>query len=473
MNLCCMKGKISNNIFINSAPEGDSLEVYVMEEIGDNWWTGGGVTKQSILNEIKGKKIKDIVLNISSPGGNVDDALAIKDMLIATGAPITAKVSGLTASAATIIMMCAGTIEMSDDSMILIHCASTWGGGNKGDLRKTADTLEMIDNVIAGLYAKKSGKDVAVCVAEMEKDQWMTAAQAKDFGIVDNVTASTPISNSMKLVIKNAVATKLITLPDGYKIDEENQIQNNDMTEKAATSMFNKFLNLLENAGIKLASDKKDVDANKVVKDITKDFKAAAEKILAEENPQPIVNAADYSATVTEAVNSIELDDDTALSLPNTPYEVSQEGATALATDLAAAITAESVSVTFDEAEASLSISVTASEQVLKTVNGTTDFTTGSSKEEEGEQTSNLEKLQKEVANLKKQKENKLKNSDADKIKALEKQRDELKAELKNLAGGKSGGSQKGEGFDNKGGKDDKEVTNPIVAKMKDHFKKR
>lgn len=472
-----MKAKISNNIYANSSPEGDSLEIYVMEEIGENWWTGGGVTKQSILNDIKGRKIKDIVLNISSPGGNVDDALAIKDMLLNTGSPITAKVSGLTASAATIIMMCAGTIEMSEDSMILIHCASTWGGGNKGDLRKTADTLEMIDNVIAGLYSKKSGKDIAVCLAEMEKDQWMTPAQAKELGIVDNITSAVPVTNATRVMIQNAVKANLIKLPEGYSITDENQ-NSNDMTDKTATSFFNKFINLLEKNGISLTSNKKDLNVKETIKNVTTEFKAEAEKILNEETPAAptptIENTADYSATVTEAVNSIELADNTTLSLPNVPYEVSADGATALQTDLTAAVTATSVSVTFDEAATALTISVTQSEQDLATVNGTIEFTTGASGS--GDKTENLsaEDLRKEIANLKEQKKNGTKPvENAAEIAKLIAERDKLKNELKVAKGGKSGGAAAGEGIGNNAKGEGGQGVSFVKALANDYLKSR
>ncbi len=139
---------ISNNIALTNSADGDILDVYVMEQIGSDWWNGSGITKQNILNEVKGRRLKSINLSISSPGDDVDEALAIKDMLIGTGAPITAEVSGLTASAATIIMMAAGKIKMSSDAFMLIHNTSTIADGNKDDFRKTANELEKFDSVV-------------------------------------------------------------------------------------------------------------------------------------------------------------------------------------------------------------------------------------------------------------------------------------------------------------------------------------
>lgn len=440
-----MKSKISNNIYSNTTSTGEALDIYVMEQIGEDWWTGEGVTKQSILNEIKGRKIANISLHISSPGGDVDHALAIKDMLLDTGAHIEAHLTGLPASAATIVMACAHKITMSADSLGLIHLAATGTYGNKAAHEKAIATLDKVDNVIAGLFAKKSGKDASLFISEMQKDEWKTPQELKDLGIVDEIVDKTPITNSMRHVYENAIKNNGFKVPKGFTFDNKPQ-NNNDMTDKTATTMFDKFLNILEKAGLGISASKKDVKVTpQLTKNLVKDFKASVETLLNEE-AATVTNAADYSATVSEAVNSIELEDGTTLDLPNTPYEVSADGATALQTDIEAAVTATGVTVSFDEAEASLTIAVSGTEQVLATVNGSVAFETEADGGDGGEQTTNS--LKKEIENLKKQKAATQNTATNKEVENLQKERDKLRAELKNLKGGKSGGATGGKGFE-------------------------
>ncbi len=449
-----MKQQISNNIFLLTDTAGDSLDVYVMEQIGADWWTGGGITKSAILNEVKGKTLKAINLYISSPGGDVDEALAIKDLLIATKAPITAEVSGLTASAATIIMMAAGTIKMSEDAAILIHNASTYAGGNKEELRKTADTLEMIDGLIANLYVKKSGKDKQLILDQMLKNEYMTPDQAIALGIVDEKVSKIPVSAKAKAAIRMAVQNKTLTLPTGYKLDEENQ-NPTDMAKINAKDIVLNYLKELKAQGFKLVgieeekpevASKKIVDINALFIKNVEDAIAAEGEGTTEEETQ-VTNAADYSATVTEPVNTIELADGNVLDLPNGPYEVTADGASSLQTDLASALdgTAQSVTVTFDEAATALSISVTGSDVELATVNGSVKFTTSNADAaEEGADTpENLKKKLAAVQN-KIEAEKKKKPAVSDEVKNLQEQLRIKNAELLNIKTSKSGGKVNG-----------------------------
>lgn len=447
-----------------------------MEQIGADWWTGGGLTKQSILNEIKGKTIKAINLYISSPGGDVDEALAIKDLLIGTKATITAEISGLTASAATIIMLAAGTIKMSEDSMLLIHNASTWSGGNKEDLRKTADTLEKIDNLIADMYTKKSGKPKDEFVAQMTKNQWMTPDEAIAMGIVNEKISKVPVSAKAKIAIKNAVDKKFITLPENYKLEDS---KHEDMAEKkSAQNIILDFLKGIKDAGMKIISDEAKTDPKAATKKIT-DLTDAAVKAIENFKPEneettEVTNAADYSATVTDPVDSIELVDGSAIDLPNAPYEVTADGATALQTDITAATTgtAKSVTVAFSEADTNLTITVKGSDVEFDTVNGSVKFTV-TQNAAEGDTPENLKKkiaaLDKKIADEKKKPD-----AESEEVKNLKAQLLAKNKELLKIKTSKSGGNNGGDDLKNLlDGKDKPDGVAPGEAAMLNMFDKR
>ncbi len=420
---------ISNNIALTNSADGDILDVYVMEQIGSDWWNGSGITKQNILNEVKGRRLKSINLSISSPGGDVDEALAIKDMLIGTGAPITAEVSGLTASAATIIMMAAGKIKMSSDAFMLIHNTSTVADGNKDDFRKTANELEKFDNALAALYHKKTGRSINEIRAKMNEDSWMTAEEAMAFGIVDEVIERKPVTAKTRAAIQAAVKNHSLKLPQGYNLNNTG-VSNNKLTQ---------FLTELRAAGLQISSAKNfsNHEIEMKVKDITNKFIKAAQQ--ADQGGDQQTTAADYTATVTDAVESIELADGSAVELPNAPYEPGEEGAQSLQDDLTAAITADSVTVTFSDADLSLTIEIKGSEEEVATINGIEKFKkAGSDKTSE----SAAKNLRKEIEALKRKKAAAV-NESAE-IKKLRAEKRALENELKQIKTGKSGGYSAG-----------------------------
>lgn len=154
--------------------------------------------KVSIVDFIKGNKDTDIVLNISSGGGDVDTALTVYAALRSHKGNVTVNLSGIVASAATIIAMGGNTINMSDTSLFLIHKVMNWidlwGMMNEDEIEDAIEQLQKnqkenkkFDAVIANIYKKKTGKSEDVIMAQMKDDEFLTADEAKEFGFVDNI----------------------------------------------------------------------------------------------------------------------------------------------------------------------------------------------------------------------------------------------------------------------------------------------
>ena len=101
-----------------------------------------------------------VVVNIRSTGGDVNDALLIHDALTALGAHITTRCYGYTASAATIIAQAAspGCREISANALYLIHTAVCATEGNAAELNGKLDLLRQTDARIAAVYAARSGR---------------------------------------------------------------------------------------------------------------------------------------------------------------------------------------------------------------------------------------------------------------------------------------------------------------------------
>lgn len=166
--------------------------------VGYDWWTGQrGTTAQQVRAFLDNRKDEEVHIAVSSPGGHVDAGLEIYQAIVDHG-NCHMHIIGMTASAATFLCMGAKSVDMVDGSLMLIHPASTlvaeWTAANKTELdsiiarfQKDREDLDTIDKVIASLYAKRCGKSVEDCIAKMEKAAWLTAEDAKDFGLIDEI----------------------------------------------------------------------------------------------------------------------------------------------------------------------------------------------------------------------------------------------------------------------------------------------
>ena len=98
---------------------------------------------------------REVTVDIRSTGGDVNDALLIHDALRQTGARITTRCYGYTASAATIIAQAAseGCREISANALYLIHTAVCATEGNAAELAAKTELLRQTDARIAAIYA--------------------------------------------------------------------------------------------------------------------------------------------------------------------------------------------------------------------------------------------------------------------------------------------------------------------------------
>lgn len=101
-----------------------------------------------------------VVVNIRSTGGDVNDALLIYDALAALDAEVTTRCYGYVASAATLIAQAAseGRREISAGALYLVHAAACAAEGNAAELEARAELLRKTDERLAALYARRSGR---------------------------------------------------------------------------------------------------------------------------------------------------------------------------------------------------------------------------------------------------------------------------------------------------------------------------
>lgn len=135
----------------------------------------------------------EVVVNIRSTGGDVNDALLIHDALRGLGSRITTRCYGYTASAATIIAQAAsdGCREISANALYLIHQSNCATEGNAAELSGKIELLRQTDRRLAELYAVRAGRGAEEFEALMGENngngRWLSPEEAVAAGLADAV----------------------------------------------------------------------------------------------------------------------------------------------------------------------------------------------------------------------------------------------------------------------------------------------
>lgn len=135
-----------------------------------------------------------ITLLINSPGGSVTDGFAIYDMMRFIGPEVRAVCVGLAASAATIVLLGAPKEHRltTPNAKFLIHQVFLPGvvRGQASDLEITARDLIRTKERINQLYVEETGQPLERIEEDTNRDYWMTADEAVEYGLVARMVAS-------------------------------------------------------------------------------------------------------------------------------------------------------------------------------------------------------------------------------------------------------------------------------------------
>ncbi|TWG91747.1 ATP-dependent protease ClpP protease subunit [Mesorhizobium sp. J18] len=161
--------------------------ISMFDVIGEDGWTGGGITANRISAALRSIGNKDITVRINSPGGDMFEGIAIYNLLRAHRAKVTVEVLGWAASAASIIAMAGDVIRMGLGSFMMVHNA--WGMviGNRHDMREAASLFDGFDSALADIYEARTGMARVEIERLMDAGTFMTAAQAVECGFADAV----------------------------------------------------------------------------------------------------------------------------------------------------------------------------------------------------------------------------------------------------------------------------------------------
>jgi ATP-dependent Clp protease, protease subunit len=132
---------------------------------------------------------KEIAMYINSPGGQVTSALAIYDTMQYIKCPVSTVCMGMAASAGSLILQAgeAGQRISLPNSKIMVHQPSGGARGMASDIEIQAEDIKKTKKLLNEIYVKHTGQPYDVIEKTLDRDRYMTAAEAKDFGLIDHV----------------------------------------------------------------------------------------------------------------------------------------------------------------------------------------------------------------------------------------------------------------------------------------------
>jgi ATP-dependent Clp protease protease subunit len=137
---------------------------------------------------------RDIQMYINSPGGSVYAGLGIYDTMQFVSPDVSTICTGIAASMGQ-VLLCAGVKGKRTalkHSRVMIHQPSGAVGGQASDIEITAREIKKLRQELYEITANHTGKTVEQIAKDSDRDFWMTALEAKEYGLVDEVLLTNP-----------------------------------------------------------------------------------------------------------------------------------------------------------------------------------------------------------------------------------------------------------------------------------------
>jgi ATP-dependent Clp protease protease subunit len=132
---------------------------------------------------------KDIFLYINSPGGSVSAGLSIFDTMQFIKPDVSTLCMGMAASMGSFLLMAGakGKRAALPNSRVMMHQPSGGAQGQATDIEIQAREIIKTREQLNKIYAERTGQPLERIAADMERDMWLSPAEAKDYGLIDQV----------------------------------------------------------------------------------------------------------------------------------------------------------------------------------------------------------------------------------------------------------------------------------------------
>lgn len=176
---------------------------------------------------------EDIEVFINSPGGMVTSGLKIFNLLEQYDATVTTHISGLAASMASYIALAGNEVVADSNSIFMIHNARGLAIGDQLEMKKMANILESMSNILAQEYSEKTGKSIEEIKEKMNEESFFFGREMKKYGFVDRIIK---VKNKKKR--RNVKAKAIVEIEECMAELKKYEMSDDDFNQAAA------FLNL-------------------------------------------------------------------------------------------------------------------------------------------------------------------------------------------------------------------------------------
>jgi ATP-dependent Clp protease protease subunit len=159
--------------------------------------TASAIVSQLLYLDAKNPD-EDIYLYINSPGGSVYAGLAIYDAIQYVQADVATISVGLSASMAAFLLAAGtpGKRSAFPHSRVMIHQISSFVRGNPADIEIEARETAYLENKLNRLFALHTNQPIEKIRRDIERDYYMSATEALDYGIIDRIVEQEPVSEN-------------------------------------------------------------------------------------------------------------------------------------------------------------------------------------------------------------------------------------------------------------------------------------
>ncbi|HEP3801322.1 TPA: Clp protease ClpP [Streptococcus pyogenes] len=160
---------------------------------------------KSIINQLP-EDSSDIILEVNSNGGLVTVGSEVYTALRNYKGKVTAEITGMAASAASVAVMGADKVVMSPTAQMMVHKALfNWVYGNSDDLDKASNALKSSDKAIVNAYVAKTGLSEDEIMNLMRNETFMSAQDAVEKGFADEVMSFEAVASIDNQMLPQAV----------------------------------------------------------------------------------------------------------------------------------------------------------------------------------------------------------------------------------------------------------------------------
>ena len=227
---------MQSEINIRNAAEVCYIDIDGTIGVPEEWQFDDPSSRVTTYEKFKDKVAKianiatpEIVVNIRSTGGDVNDALLIHDTLRSLDAHIVTRCYGYTASAATIIAQAAseGCRQISANALYLIHNSICSSEGNAAEMEAKADLLRKTDRRLAEVYAARADRTVEEFEALMGENggdgRWLSPEEVVAAGLADEIISDVAKPEQINASVVAAVTDGISRLLSRLGIERQGE----------------------------------------------------------------------------------------------------------------------------------------------------------------------------------------------------------------------------------------------------------